>query len=800
MTELSRRKFIQLTVMGGAVAASGCDPKNDSRYAPGLYRAEVTGTYGGYDNRVYPYLNQPDGMQDGVPQYFATACQMCPAGCGLFVRTMGGRALNVQGNPDHPVSRGKVCSRGVSSLQHLYNPDRLRFPQARPSRAAALTEPGWEAALTQTAQALRGASGRVAVLADANTIGRSPTLMRVANEFVQSVGGALTTYSLLDDAPWRAAARAVYRKDQVPAYRLDEADVIVSFGGDFLETWPSPVLYGQQFGEFRQGPRRKQGEHGRFIYVGPRMSQTAAKADVWLPCIPGSEGHVAQGLAAALGGGSVAQAAQASGLTEAQMMDLANAFRAAGTRAVAVAGNGLLSSSNPTAAFTAVESLNAVIKSQCVGFGTAAIVPPAPIPGATAPGGGAGYRGAQALVKAMNAGQIGALVILGQPNPVFTLPLVDNFAAAAAKVPFVVALTPFEDETTALADVRLPTRSFLEEWSDDVPTVLPAGTRMATLRQPIVDPQFIGGHGQATDHLAPFVPWMDTRALGDLLIDLAHRLDKPLSDTDMRGAVRKTWAGIGQADLAMTTTDNDAKWVAALALGGVWTQAPATSTPSQRGTNAPLPAPAVPSSNTFALHLYPHIYWTDGRHANLGWHQEIADPMTSSVWNSWVEINLQVAQRLGIRTGDTVRVTTTHGSIEAPAVPYPGLHPNAIAMPIGQGHTDYGRNANGRGANPLAILDPVADAQTGTLAYGATWVTLTKVASAESGYNGPQTLVLTQDRPGGTEPDAVKDLIHTTAKEWKTAPPVSGAPQAEGSIFNRGGQQNNNPGVKGGSE
>ena len=106
-------------------------------------------------------------------------------------------------------------------------------------------------------------------------------------------------------------------------------------------------------------------------------------------------------------------------------------------------------------------------------------------------------------------------------------------------------------------------------------------------------------------------------------------------------------------------------------------------------------------------------------------------------------------------------------------------------MPIGQGHAAYGRSANGRGANPLAILDPIADTQTGALAYSASRVTLTKTPSAVAGYNGPQTLVLSQDRPGGAEPEAVQDLIHTTAKEWKQAPAVNGSPQAEGSIFSR---------------
>ena len=182
-------------------------------------------------------------------------------------------------------------------------------------------------------------------------------------------------------------------------------------------------------------------------------------------------------------------------------------------------------------------------------------------------------------------------------------------------------------------------------------------------------------------------------------------------------------------------------------------------------------------AGTFALQLYPHIYFNDGRHANLGWMQENPDPMTMAVWNSWVEINMQVAHDLGIRTGDLVRLTSPNGSVEVLAVPYPAIHPGAVAVPIGQGHSVYGRNAMGRGRNPLAILAATADPQTGAFAYAATQVTLTKVANAKSGYYPDNTtLVLAQDRPGGVEPDEVKNLIHTTAKEWKAAQKVEGAP------------------------
>ena len=91
-----------------------------------------------------------------------------------------------------------------------------------------------------------------------------------------------------------------------------------------------------------------------------------------------------------------------------------------------------------------------------------------------------------------------------------------------------------------------------------------------------------------------------------------------------------------------------------------------------------------------------------------------------------------------------------------------------------------------RGAGPTRslILDPTADSMTGALAYGATVVTLKKMARrAKIGYWPGATLVLAQDRPGGQEPEAVKDLIHTTAKEWKAAKPVTGAPQGEGTVI-----------------
>jgi anaerobic selenocysteine-containing dehydrogenase len=111
--------------------------------------------------------------------------------------------------------------------------------------------------------------------------------------------------------------------------------------------------------------------------------------------------------------------------------------------------------------------------------------------------------------------------------------------------------------------------------------------------------------------------------------------------------------------------------------------------------------------------------------------QELPDPMSSAVWSSWVEINMQKADELGIRQGDLIEITSTQGSIRVPAFPSPGIAPDVVAMPVGQGHENYTRYASGRGENPIRILAPIKEHATGELAWAGTRVKIAKVANAD---------------------------------------------------------------------
>src|SRR5204863_6738315 len=175
--------------------------------------------------------------------------------------------------------------------------------------------------------------------------------------------------------------------------------------------------------------------------------------------------------------------------------------------------------------------------------------------------------------------------------------------------------------------------------------------------------------------------------------------------TQWRGMHGRFGAGRGFETFCRDTLQKGGVWEDVAALPLRWTGAPAFAAPQLKG------------AGDMTLVLYPSIAFYDGRGANKPWLQELPDPTTKAVWGSWVEIHPETAAKLGVRRGDAVKVETEAGSVELPAYLYGGLRKDTIAVPLGQGHTAYGRFAQGRGVNALALLPPAQDAASGTLAY-----------------------------------------------------------------------------------
>src|SRR5512143_1434379 len=259
---ISRRDFLKLAGAGAATTAvlTGCGPA--SRY--------VTRE---------PYKRMPEYTYNGLSTYYATTCRECSAGCGLVVRTMQGRAIKVEGDPNNPVNLGKTCARGQVTLQGLYNPDRVQNP-GKHTRGANLfssangsgfQEITWLDAVGVVSDALtKNQPGEVAFL-----LGMAPDhLFDLVSDLTQAINApAPVRFGALGMFEARAtlthAANDLFGQPNLPYFDIGNADLVLSFGANFLETWLSPVAQTREFAKFRQrNPRGR----GYLVQFEARMS------------------------------------------------------------------------------------------------------------------------------------------------------------------------------------------------------------------------------------------------------------------------------------------------------------------------------------------------------------------------------------------------------------------------------------------------------------------------------------------------------------------------------------------------
>jgi len=278
-------------------------------------------------------------------------------------------------------------------------------------------------------------------------------------------------------------------------------------------------------------------------------------------------------------------------------------------------------------------------------------------------------------------------------------------------VPFIAAISPFVDETSAMADIILAPHSALESWADDVPQP-GVGLSSASIAQPVV------------------APIHDTRACGDILIELGRRLGNDMAEVlpwdNGYNYLRARWREIHASRAASLNMDFDTFWNNVLQ-AGVWAE-------DRRGPSLPVPATVLDPGDgaapdeEFPFYFQPYVSlaWLDGRAANLPWQQELPDPLTGVVYNSWIELNPVTAGRMQLSDGDVVEVRSASGSLRAPVLVYPAVRPDVVSMPIGQGHRTFGRYASERGANPLSILNDTTDRDSDALAWCATTVNVSK--------------------------------------------------------------------------
>lgn len=683
---------------------------------------------------IEPFVQPPEEALPGQATWYASTCRQCSAGCGIVVRTINGRARKIEGNPLHPLNRGKLCARGQAGLQVLYNPDRLKNAVRQSGgRGSREFEPlYWPEAIDLLKEKITSLSNgkRLAFLGGLmpDHVYRLAALLLTALDAPPPV-----IFDLHSALEGRAAAsqlsQALFGTPDLPVYDLARADVILSFGANLLESWMSPVAQSVAYGSMRQAER---GGRGLLVQFEPRLSATAASADQWIPLKPGTEGYVALAIgriiveerlghvgthrphAVLYQNVDVREMSAASNVPLDTLHRIGRAFADA-DRAVAIPGGCLSGQRNGFSSMLAVQALNLVV-AQMGKEGGVFISNPGPTTAMQQNPPVNSFGDMQSLIDRMKGGEIDVLFVYGT-NPIYELPPTAGFSEAIARVPFVVSFSPFVDETAVRADLILPDHTYLEAWGYQVPE--PGADRpVVSGQQPVVRPLY------------------DTRATADVLLALANRLGGKAADalpwTDEAAFVEETMAQLHGSSLGAFDARTPAGfWSRLRQYGGWWSEKEIRREPELSEVfQDPLPITDPQydgDQESFPFHLfpYPSIALSDGRGANLPWLQETPDPMTTVQWGAWVELNPATARELGVSDNDIVSIESPAGRLEASVVVYPGIRPDVVAMPVGQGHMDYGRFAQAAGkSNPLALVMPVTDQDADTLAWGATRVRL----------------------------------------------------------------------------
>ncbi len=738
----------------------------------------------------------------GEETFVPSTCLLCPSHCGIRARLIDGHPTRIDGNPLHPVSQGGLCAKGRAGLQLLYHPGRLTGPVQRVGPPGSDTfEPiSWDAALTRVAAALRSARQGGAATPVEWMVGDVSGVMAELVAGFSRVSG--TTRLTVDD--YRDGSADILRMCQgiatPPAWDLGAADVVLSFGAGLSEAWWAlPYAARARDAEAGKPPR--------WIQVDVRLSRSATSADEWVGVRPGTYGALAMGLTyilvkeglydpddltrrvagwedwtdaagtthagyrtLVLRHGRPEDVSLRTGVPVARLTALAKTFGKA-RRAVAVWDQSVAWRSGGMADALAIHALNALTGrvGRPGGLLLQASLPALPGPLQTAPPGAPDL--AQAALTSTGwpaAGDRAApssVLFLYQANPLASLGRSDEARQSIAKVPLVVSFSPFLDESARAAHLILPDHTYLERWQDaPAPAAVPFPVWGVV--QPVVKPLH------------------DTRATGDVILDLATRLGGEAAAwsrwPSLEELVRQRGMSLAGATRGSTFVDAfrqrelrevedrgwwlphgqsaDEYWQSVLASGGwfdpaydyddsagrsqhadgrVWVF-PAEARQRLQRSAEPLvegflPAVATASAGSppptdFPLQLVPFRVLTlaSGGTALMPWLLEHLDVLHDDAWETWIEINPATARAHGVGAGERVRVESAAGWFEAVVRLYAGAQADLVNVPYGL-HTRVEGWGEPRGSNPLAAVGRRADPVSGLPDWYSTRVRLVRV-------------------------------------------------------------------------
>lgn len=611
--------------------------------------------------RAIPYVVKPDDIVPGVANYYASSYVKGGDYCAILVKTRDGRPIKIEGNTLSGVTGGGTSARAQALVLSLYDNKRTQGPGMLAD--GELERKKWDDLDREIKAKL--ATGNTRIIMGTNI---SPTAKKALDEFLAKYPNArAVTYDPVSSAAMLAANQQNFGIRAIPTFKFADAEVIVSFGADFLGTWISPVEYARAYAERRKIKNVKNPRMSRHYQVESAMTLTGSNADNRILTRPSEMGAAIcalhNAIAAATGNISVSgpklNEKAAKGIAVAAK-DLLNAK---GKSLVLCGTNNIAEQMLVNKINDMLGNINSTIDFSEVSYQRQG-----------------DEREMMRLIEEMNAGQV-ANVIVWEANPAYDLPNADKFAAAFAKVGTRISLSGIMDETAVLCNYIAPDHHLLESWGDAMPK-----EGHYSLIQPTIAPLF--DTRQAPHSL---LEWADSP-------NLNRQDDQPYYQY-----LKSHWASelFSKQNKYATTA---AFWDMCLH-DGVLSLPPAPRAVSFTGS---VSANGVtqPSDAEVEISFYETVNIGNGQFAHNPWLQEMPDPVTRTVWGNYLNIPVEwdgdnnIYGWKKLKDGDQVEVEVNGQALRCTVVKTFGQMPGTVAIALGGGRTSggcgvgYGVNVN----------------------------------------------------------------------------------------------------------
>ncbi|MBI4245347.1 MAG: molybdopterin-dependent oxidoreductase [Planctomycetes bacterium] len=691
-----------------------------------------------------PPVSGDKGLYKGYEKWVASSCAMCPAGCGIKVRTVEGRAVKIEGNNECSLNKGGLGPKGQSGLQVLYDPDRIRNPLKRsgPRGSGKWQEISWDEGISEISKVLKKLRDNNKAHQLAVMCGHSKgSIVELWRRFCQTFGtpNFLDT-TLTSEGSIKQAMFSAMGINDLPAYDSANASYILSLGAGLFDSTCHGIHFIRTISMAKRG---QPGRRAKIVHAGATYSLTAIQSDEWIPVKPGTYDALALGIAYVLIKEELYDKKFIESSTYAfdKLSERIKKYTPENVEATTgVPPKDIVRIAHEMANYRpaiAIVDTNSTLTSNGLEIARSAIILNALLGSIDRPGGLLIQRDppllpwlepaldefAQKTTSEQITNNVELLpenIIKGKPYPLDALLLYysnplyarinpGRFHRAFEKIPLIVSFSPFMDESSFQSDIILPDHTYLERWEDVIPAPS-VGHPLFGIRQPVVTPLY------------------NTKHTGDVIIELAKSLGDTIQTAfpwnDFKEALLYRISGIYKTKSGSIVKEDEEEFLSSLFKNGYWESSEykfeqwadifktssgkfefySQNTAEQFSDTLEPKWHGDSSQYPFYFLLHKPITYAEGSGANLPWLQELGNVLRKTFWDSYLEINPETAHKKGIHDNESVRVESSAGHIQVRVKLFAGIPPNVVLMSLGHGHTQMGRFAKGIGKNPKEIL------------------------------------------------------------------------------------------------